>query len=107
MKSSLTLSSVLFALSLSSTAFANGAPTQTPQSLESTVAVPAARTASVTEVADTNTVTRSVMERLQFEVRQSVLGSLRDSGLQVLKLAAPVLAESIGSSVVQVDLTQR
>ena len=108
MKTSLTLSAVLFALTLTPAAFANGAQEQTR---EAAATESAASTTPVTEAAApesaTVSVTRSVLERLELDVRQDLIGSLRESALRVLQFAAPALLEAASISTAQVDLSAR
>ena len=111
MKTSLTLSAVLFALTLTPAAFANGAQEQTQQVVAADA--PTDNTASGTPVADrkpapaTLSITRSALERLELDVREELIGSLRESAMQVLQFAAPALLEAAGVATVQVDVTAR
>lgn len=87
MKTSLTLNAVLFALTLTPAMYATGAQDQTQEA--STPAI-----ATVIDVARAPA-TRSFLERLEIDVRESLIGSLRDSALRVLQLAAPALREAV------------
>ncbi len=96
MKTRLTLSTVVVAMLLTPAAFANGAQEQKP---ETAVANTASATVTVFHVAahsEAATVTRSVLARMQQEVREQVLGNLRASGIlaDVLQIATPALVEA-------------
>jgi hypothetical protein len=99
MKTSLTLSTVLFALTLTPAAFANGAQEQT-QAVASAVAT-ATPTTSVTvftvqQMPQAASVTRTVLEQLDVDVRANLLSSLRASSavvVEALQIAAPALVE--------------
>ena len=103
MKTSLTLSAVLFALTLTPVAYANGAQEQTQQAA---VTVSPYTTVSVVNTTAASVVTRAALEKIETDVRQNLVSSLRDSGLRVLQLAAPALVEA-ASSIKHLDLTAR
>ena len=88
MKTSLTLSAVLFALTLTPAMFANGAQDQTPD-------VNPTAEPTVIDVTPGSSVSHSFLERLETDVREGLIGSLRDSALRILQLAAPALREAV------------
>jgi hypothetical protein len=98
MKTSLILSTVLCALTLTPAAFANGAQEQTPA-----VAVAAARQTSVTvftvqQLPDAASVTRSALQQLDVDVRANLVRSLRANSVLVveaLRIAAPAIVEAV------------
>ncbi len=109
MKTSLTLSTVLFALSLTPAAFANGAQDQTQESATTSTATSSTSvTVASTEAPEATSVTRSVLQQLEIDVRENVLGSLRSSTLlmEALQFAAPALVEATGINQ-NLDLTAR
>jgi hypothetical protein len=107
MKTSLTLSTILFALTLSPAAFANGAQEQTQESVVENTAT-SGTSVTVVRAPEAVSVTQSVLERIEADVRQEVLGSLRASKLLVdaLQFAAPALVEATGINQ-KVELTSR
>jgi hypothetical protein len=108
MKTSLTLSAVLFALTLTPAAFANGAQEQTQEvAATDTAAASTPVTEANTPAPATLSVTRSILERLEVDVRQDLIGSLRESALLVLQFAAPALLEAASVGAAQVDLGAR
>ena len=110
MKTSLILSTVLCALTLTPAAFANGAQEQTP-SVASPVAATAASTSvsifTVQQLPEVASITRAVLEQLDLDVRADLLDGLRASSarvIQALQVVAPAVAESTGKSL---DLSAR
>jgi hypothetical protein len=101
MKTKLTLSALLITTLLAPSAFANPAAVEKQAGAEaSTVGTPAV----VATAQATPDVNRSVLQRLDLDVRQEVIASLRNGLAEVLQLAAPVLVE-IG--IQQLDVTER
>jgi hypothetical protein len=95
MKTSLTLSTVLFALTLSPAAFANGAQEQTPAAA---TAIPGTSVTvfTVQQVPQAASVTRSVLEQLDVDVRANLLDNLRAGSavvVEALQIAAPALVK--------------
>jgi D-aminopeptidase len=103
MKTSLTLSAVLFALTLTPVAFANGAQEQTQ---ETAAPVTSAMTVTVANTTATSAVTRSALAQIEVDVRQNLVSSLRESGLRVLQVATPAVVRAASIST-QLDLTAR
>lgn len=92
MKTNLTLSAVLFSLTLAPAAFANGAQEQKPAA---STPVPAAATATETEATgEVTSITRAVLQGLDLELRAELMNSLRESALGLLQVAAPALVET-------------
>jgi hypothetical protein len=102
MKTRLTLSALLISTMLAPAAFANPAALAKADAEANTAPSPAAVVTSTSKEA--NDVNRTVMQRLDLDVRQEVLGSLRSGLAEVLQLAAPILVE-VG--IQQLDLSDR
>lgn len=99
MKTSLTLSTVLFALTLTPAAFANGAQEQTQAVANAASASPSTSVTvfTVQQVPQAASVTHSVLEQLDVDVRANLLSSLRASSalvVEALQIAAPALVEA-------------
>lgn len=99
MKTSLTLSTVLFALTLTPAAFASGAQEQT-QTVASAVATatpsPSVTVFTVQHVPQAAAVTRTVLDQLDVDVRANLLSNLRATSslvVEALQIAAPALVE--------------
>ncbi len=98
MKTSLTLSTVLFALTLTPAAFANGAQGQTQAVAAVAAATPSASVTvfTVQQVPQAAAVTRTVLEQLDVDVRANLLSNLRATStlvVEALQIAAPALVE--------------
>lgn len=99
MKTSLTLSTVLFALTLSPAAFANGAQEHSPAlALAAASSIPSTSVTvfTVQQVPQAASVAHVVLEQIDVDVRTSLLNSLRASSslvVEALQVAAPALIE--------------
>jgi hypothetical protein len=98
MKTSLTLSTVLFALTLTPAAFANGAQEQTQAVAAAASATPSGSVTvfTVQQMPQVASVTRRVLEQLDVDVRANLLNSLRAGStvvIEALQIAAPALVE--------------
>lgn len=98
MKTSLTLSTVLFALTLTPAAFANGAQEQTQAAAAVAAATPSASVTvfTVQQVPQVAAVTHAVLEQLDVDVRANLLSNLRATStlvVEALQIAAPALVE--------------
>ena len=107
MKSSLNLSAVLLALSLAPATFANGTQEPSHPSLAAAISPTPSSTARAAEVAvEATSITRSVLARLDADLRTNLMNSLRASGLTVLQAVAPALVDTT-SATGQFDRTSR
>ena len=104
MKSSLNLSAVLLALSLAPATFANGTQESSLATATNPTRSSAVRIADV--AVEATSITRSVLARLDADLRTNLLNSLRESGLTVLQAVAPALVDTT-SATGQVDRTSR
>ncbi len=90
---SLTLSTLMFALTLSTAALANGAQEQTPASVTTPTA--AISVFTVAQVPNTVSITRAVLAQLEREVREQVLSSLR--------ARSPVAIEAVQAAILTAE----
>ena len=107
MKTSLILSTVFCALTLTPAAFANGAQEQTP----AVAAAAAPRTSvtvfSVQQLPEAASLTRSALQQLDVDVRANLVSSLRANSVLVveaIRIAAPALVEAVSKPL---DLSSR
>ena len=106
MKTSLILSTLFCAMTLTPAAFANGAQEQTPAVSRPDAASANPRTSvtvfTVHQLPETASVTRSVLEQLDLDVRADLLSRLRASSalvIEAVQSAVPTVAEAAARSL--------
>jgi hypothetical protein len=111
MKTSLILSTVFCALTLAPAAFATGAQEQTSAVTSPAAASIAANTSvtvfTVQQLPQAISVTRSVLQQLDLDVRADLLQRLRASStfvIEAIEMVAPAVAESASKAL---DLSAR